>query len=203
MKRLFKLLIVCILLKAGLLAAAQDSLLIRESLFRDSLQDLQLAEMEQELKRVETAFRKWSQATEKLTDSLRVAAIQQQEAAEKLRKENIRTGKVLGELQQSIGTTRAVIAERSQRFNRIIFIAVPSLLILILLSTLIFFWLISRLQQRTDSQIRTLKRYTYEGIEEIRTDYVQEMKRRLKKFSSRLKKNEKKAKRKKARRKKK
>lgn len=76
------------------------------------------------------------------------------------------------------------ITEEKERIKRLLGIAGPSILILILVSVLIYFLLLMKQQEQTDKKINALKKYTHSELEETRHDILKKFKKRIKTVSN-------------------
>jgi hypothetical protein len=197
MLRQFKFLLVLAILVFPQFLRSQDTASLQEIATADSLRELQVRQLRTELERLTSQYRRLSMQSERRIDSLMAILNAQSAALGALRQADDNIQEEVRHIAVMVATTRAALEEDRQRTRRTVLIAVPSLLIIILIASAAFFLLLNRYQRKTDASIRTLRKYTYEGLEEIRTDFTDEIRKRVKKILTRFAKKEKKGKKKK------
>lgn len=142
-------------------------------------------------------------AQQKMLDSLS-AELQRGEAG--MAELNARTRELerkLEETAQIALTNKYVISEEKRKIRQVTYIAGPALLGLILISTLIYFLLLTRQSAQTDRKIGALRKYAHQDLEETRDALWGKFRKRLKKLRSAEQKEKSKKANKKDRRKKK
>ena len=91
------------------------------------------------------------------------------------------------DLQGQVTSNHDQNQERRIIYRRYFLIVIPVLLVIISLVFFLLYMMIGRMRKSTNAHINALRKYTYEGIEEVRADYINEIKRRVKKISTKLK----------------
>ncbi|MDA3823783.1 MAG: hypothetical protein PF450_14395, partial [Bacteroidales bacterium] len=88
----------------------------------------------------------------------------------------------LADMNQSLQTHKQIIEEEHERFKRILLIGGPSILVLIIFSTGLFFITVIKHRDQTDKKISALRKYTHSEIVDTRNDLLNKLKKRLKKL---------------------
>lgn len=88
----------------------------------------------------------------------------------------------VGALKEAVEQNKAFFEAERLRFTQMLWITGPSLLALILLSTILFFLMLRRHQESADRKINALKKYTYTEIEDTRTTLLKKFRKRIKKL---------------------
>lgn len=176
---------------------AQDSVSLHEKQYIDSIRQVLTRDYTRQMDRYRAYSEQVAASNRATIDSLEklMKAMERELRDLALWSDELRSD--LEVLQEGVEQNEAIIAVEKQRFTRLLLIAGPALLALILLSTVLFFLLIRRHQESTEYKINALKKYTYTEIEETRTDLMQQFKKRVKKLRDGMKKNNEKKKAKK------
>jgi len=174
--------------------SAQDTVVYGET---DSLQDIQLKKMEQQIGALNYSIRKNNREQKNVTDSLMLINDKQAariilltEKSEILKRELIETSELIGDTDKKLN-------ESKRKISLLFFISGPLLLLLIITVSTILYLMIVRNRKSSEIHINALRKYTLQGMEEVREDYIKEIKRRAKKLTVKLKGSGKKGKRKK------
>jgi hypothetical protein len=160
----------------------------------DSLQDLQIENLEQQIdymnlqmEVLKSLFRMNTQKQQLETDSLKLINETQADQIIQLYAESELQTKKLASAFKEIEQSHVRLEESKRAFKTVYFVTVPVLLLVALTILAILLVLLSRHKNSTNAKMNALRKYTYEGIEEVRSDYVNEIKRRVKKIASKLK----------------
>ncbi len=177
--------------------SAQDTVSLHEKLYIDSIRKVLTRDYARQMDRYRTYSEQVAASSMATIDSLekKMQAMERELRDLALWSDELRSD--LEVLRRGVEQNEAIIAVEKQRFTRLLLIAGPALLALILLSTVLFFLLIRRHQESTEYKINALKKYTYTEIEETRSDLMQQFKKRVKKIRDGMKKNNEKKKAKK------
>ncbi len=157
----------------------------------DSLQDVRIEQLHQQIGSVKSLLGNNIQGLELKTDSLLTVNESQADQILKLSEESELLRKKLASAYEEIGENMHRLKDGKKTFKTVYFITVPVLLLVALTVFAILFVLLTRHRNSTNTKIKALRKYTHEGIEEVRADYVKEIKRRVKKITSKLKRSNK------------
>lgn len=155
--------------------------------YADSLQDIQIEHLDKQIEVVKSLLRKYRDSQELRFDSLNNANKEQADQIVKLSKESELLTKKLASAFEEIEQGQGKLKENKRVFKTIYFITVPVLLLLALTVFTILMVLLTRHKNSTNAKINALRRYTIDGIEEVRADYMSEIRRRVKKIAAKLK----------------
>ena len=122
-----------------------------------------------------------------MIDSLVGISILLDEQISDLERENRDLNARLEQTGQMAVMNKHLINTEKEKVRRIFYIAGPALLALILISTVLFFLLISRQAEQTDRKIMALRKYTYNEVEETRSELLKSFKKRIKKLREKMK----------------
>ncbi len=153
----------------------------------DSLQDVQLKEMRQQINALNYSIRKNRGEQQIITDSLVIFNEEQTAKILSLREKSEILKRELVEASELIEQTDIKLSESRQKISRLIFITGPLLLFITIAVSMVLYLIIVRNRKSADIKMNALRKYALQGMEEVREDYVKEIKRRLKKLTSKLK----------------
>lgn len=196
MLRQIKFLLCILILSTGIVVHAQDSVFFEAIETADSIHEMQISRLRSDLERLSAEFRRYTQEYEITIDSLMLILDARKAEIGDLHRANDEAREEIARVAAMVVSTRAALEENRRSARQMLLIAVPSLLIIILIASLLFFSQLSRYQKRTETSIRTLRKYTCEGIEEMRTGYAEEIRKKVKKMFTKFVKQEKKERRK-------
>ena len=153
----------------------------------DSIQDVRLKQMEQQLKAVNYKLLKINRAQQEERDSIELINRQQSEEIRILagRSEHLKKQLQLAEVQIEVNDVK--LRESRTKFKRSLFVSIPVLFIIFVLMAVFLFLLIQKNKSRTEIQLNALRKYTYDELEDVKAGYVDEIKRRVKKIAAKLK----------------
>ncbi len=120
-------------------------------------------------------------------DSLEVVNEEQSGQILSLREKSVILKKELIEASELIEHTDNKLNESKRKISRLFFISGPLLLLLIITVSIILYLIIVRDRKSTDNKINALRRYALQSMEEVREDYIKEIKRRAKKLTAKFK----------------
>ncbi|HKK60977.1 MAG TPA: hypothetical protein VJ951_00365 [Bacteroidales bacterium] len=121
-------------------------------------------------------------------DSFNVLINKQNEKISLLQGENEQLNSSLGEAMNKISQTSNTFKAEKSRIKRVLLIAGPALLMLIFISTFLFFYMIKNYRQRTDRQIDNIKSFINQEIAETRIDLTKLVQEKSDKLKKKLKK---------------
>jgi hypothetical protein len=178
-------LVIMLLLLPFLTHAGQQSE-VREKALADSLQEVYTRQLNSRLYQMENLFLQQLREQRKMIDSLisRSGMLEQEISAAEVRQQEMQLQ--LEETKQLALMNKYILFEEKERFRRILYIAGPSLLGLILISTVIFFILYMRQAEQTDRKILALRKYTHNEVDETRNELLTRFKRRIGKLRERM-----------------
>jgi len=153
----------------------------------DSLQDIQIEHLDKQIEVVKSLLRKNMDSQALRIDSLKSANEEQADQLVKLLKESELLTKKLASAFEEIEQSQGNLKESNRVFKTIYFITVPVLLLVAMTVFAILLVLLTRHKNSTNAKINALRKYTLDGIEEVRADYMSEIKRRVKKIAATLK----------------
>ncbi len=187
----FILLSIILVLTSTVIAQGEDAIVYNET---DSLQDLQVEKLElqlvhlkQQIEVVKSLLGNSIQQQKFEADSLKMENESQADQIIQLSEESILLTEKLASAFKEIEQSQVKLQESKRIFKTVYFVTVPVLLLVVLSILAILLILISRHKNSTNAKMNALRKYTYEGIEEVRSDYVNEIKRRVKKIAAKLK----------------
>ncbi|MCF8224367.1 MAG: hypothetical protein K9J30_00660 [Bacteroidales bacterium] len=154
----------------------------------DSLHGVISQKIEEEIKLVKYRFDRKLYEKDKVIDSMyhEINILEDQlrnHAKElgKLQKLNMKTTEQLSQ-------TRTHLEKEKYRFRRILYISLPSILFLLLVSTVLFFVFLTRYQSKTDRRIISLEQSIYSQIDAGMEEMKNTIKRRMRKIRLKLRK---------------
>ncbi len=153
----------------------------------DSLQDVMLKQLEQQLKTVNSKLWVFNQQQKELTDSLELVNNEQAARIMSLEDGSENLEKKLQLAEAEIENNDRKLLEEKKRFRQALFITVPILFIVSVVLAALLFLLVRKYKNTTDFQLNALRKYTYDGLEDVKAGYAAEIKRRVKKITAKLK----------------
>lgn len=196
----FILLSISLILAGTVIAQNIDTIAYTET---DSLQDFQIEHLDKQIDLVKSLLRKNSDLHELRIDSLEDANEAQADQLEKLSKESELLMEKVASAFKEIEQSQGKLQESKKLFRTIYFLTVPILLLVAISIFVILLVLLTRQKNSTNAKLNALRKYTLDGIEEVRADYMSEIRRRVKKITAKFKGSGKKKKEKGKRKKKK
>jgi hypothetical protein len=175
-----------LLLLCSFFTFAQEGDVAAETNIADSLHEVYTQTLNRKLYLLENRLLQVVGSQEVVLDSLSGRAAALEEEVNELRG-NINALDVQLEetVQQSILNNQMIFSEKEQ-FRRILVIAGPTLLGLILISTVLFFVLVMRQGTQTQRKIMALRKYTHSEVEETRSELLKNFKKRIRKLRDRI-----------------
>ncbi|MEX0983365.1 MAG: hypothetical protein WD577_03615 [Bacteroidales bacterium] len=159
-----------------------DSLLVI-----DSLIEVQAQQLNRKLHFLESRLTHTMEQQQVMIDSLVGISILHDAVISDLERENRELIVQMEMTEQMAVMNKYVINAEKERTRRMFYIAGPALLGLILISTVLFFLLISRQAEQTDRKIMALRKYTYTEVDETRSELLNSFKKRIKKLREKMK----------------
>lgn len=158
----------------------------------DSLHEVYTQQLNRKLYLLENRLSQIIESQQAVLDSLSGRAAALEEEVDGLRGTDNKMDVRLEETWQQTIMTKHLLFSEKERFRRILVIAGPSLLGLILISTVLFFVLIMRQADQTDRKIMALRRYTHIEVKETRSELLKNFKKRFREFRDLIGKGQKK-----------
>ncbi len=165
-------------------AQAEDSVVYSE---QDSVQDVKLENLEKQLRSVNFLLRKNDLEQQQVSDSLKTANIELESKVQLLNTESVFVKEKLAQTFRELEQNKNKLEESKKVFKTIYFVTVPIVFLFVLSAFIVLLVLLSRYKTSTNAKFIALRKYTYEGIQEVRADYLHEIKRRVKKIAGKLK----------------
>jgi len=153
----------------------------------DSLMEIQAQQFNRQLYFLEGRLMRAIEDKQVMIDSLVGISILLDEQISDLERENRDLNARLEQTGQMAVMNKHLINAEKEKVRRIFYIAGPVLLALILIFTVLFFLLISRQAEQTDRKIMALRKYTYNEVEETRSELLKSFKKRIKKLREKMK----------------
>lgn len=179
------------------LTTAQEQEQLREKALADSLQEVYINQLNRRTYQLERRLLQRIGEQQEMIDSLvRRSGMLEREISEMKVSQHAMQAQMEETEQLAIMNKHTIFGEK-ERFRRMLFIAGPSLLGLILISTVLFFILIMRQSEQTDRKIMALRKYTHNEVEETRNELMSNFKKRVRKLRDRMEKSRKAKKKKK------
>ena len=119
-------------------------------------------------------------------DELETNVGQLETALEDLEQKDKELERKLEIAKRDIAENKLIISQERANLKRILYIAGPSILLLILVSVLLYFLLMLKHQEQTDMKINALRKYTHSELEETRNVLLKKFRKRIKKVSEGL-----------------
>lgn len=168
------------------IASAQvvDTVIYSEA---DSMQDVVLKELERKIRSVHSSLWMIDKEHKELTDSMGIVNEEQAEQIDLLLKEAEILGNKLQQAETEIEMTEKKLQESRKKFSSILYVTVPILLLITLVLTAFLYVMVRKYKNSADLQINSLRKYTYEELEDVKAGYVDEIKRRVKKLATKFK----------------
>lgn len=181
-----KLFIVLIISSISVSSRCQDSATAH---YIDSLVSGLTVKFENKIYSLEGNLQKRFQNQKLKIDSFNALIDIQSEKISLLQGQNKQLNSSLEEANSKISqTSKAFEAERS-KIKRVLLIAGPALLLLIFISTFLFFYMIKNYRQRTDRQLDNIKGFINQEIAETRIDLIKLVQEKSDKLKKKLKKS--------------
>jgi hypothetical protein len=158
----------------------------------DSLHQAYMLQLNRKLYLLENRLLQIIESQQAVIDSLTVRMTALEEEADGLRATGNKMDVRIEEAWKQTVMNKHLLSFEKERFRRILLIAGPSLLGLILISTVLFFVLIMRQSDQTNRKIMALRRYTYNEVKESRSEILKSFKKRLREFRDQIGKGQKK-----------
>jgi hypothetical protein len=158
----------------------------------DSLHEAHIQQLNRKLYLLENRLLRIIESQQAVIDSLMVRITALEEEADGLRGTANNMDVRIEEAWQQTVMNKHLLFFEKERFRRILVIAGPSMLGLILISTVLFFVLIMRQSDQTNRKIMALRRYTYNEVKESRSEILKSFKKRLREFRDQIGKGQKK-----------
>ena len=168
----------------SLSAQNEDTVVYTEA---DSLQDVQLKKMEQQIGALNYSIRKNNREQKNITDSLLLINDEQAARIILLTEKSEILKKGLTQASEHIGDTDKKLNESRRKIIRLFFVSGPLLFLLLITVSIFLYLMIVRNRKSTEIHINALRKYTLLGMEEVREDYIKEIKRRAKKLTVKFK----------------
>ncbi len=153
----------------------------------DSLMEVQAQQLNRQLYFLEDRLMRAMEQQQVMIDSLVAISILLDEQIGDLERENRDLNAQLEQTGQIAVMNKHLINAEKEKVRRIFYIAGPALLALILISMVLFFLLISRQAEQTDRKIMALRKYTYNEVDETRSELLNSFKKRIKKLREKMK----------------
>lgn len=179
-----------------------DSLIVRGQVDSMILElersfDHRIQDHQDEMKQMLLLFQQESDRQQEIIDTLRGGIDSLEAFVALMRVENQEMKQQLTATEEKTITNKYILDREKERVRRIFYITAPSLFGLILLSTLLYYFLMARHAEQTERKLMALRKYTHYEAEEIRYVLWQKFKKRLKKLRDKDQKKSAKKKRKK------
>lgn len=158
----------------------------REKALADSLREVYIRQLDNRLFRLENRLLQQVGEQQEVIDSLVSRSVVLERALNKMEASQLEMQNKAEETEQLTIVNKHLIFDEKERFRRILFIAGPSLLGLILISTVLFFVMIMRQAEQTDRKIMALRKYTHLEIDETRNELLMRFKKRIRKLRERM-----------------
>ncbi len=181
-----KSLCIVLLLFFSIRASPQEAEFTESGSTIDSLREVYRQELIRKMNLLEYRMIQIVESQQVALDSLSDRTITLEREVTRLRATDSEMDVRLDETEQQSIMNRYMILKERDRFKRILLIAGPSLLALILISTILFFVLITRLAGQTDRKIMALRRYAYNEVDETRNELRKIFKKRIRKLQDRI-----------------
>lgn len=146
----------------------------------DSIERALKNQLNNQIERIQSRFDRDLQLLRGGMDSMRLQIKAQQAEIDLLNKEKDKFSGELKEAEKRIMQNQRELISEREKNKRILFIAGPSILILILVSVILFFLTIMKQQDETERKINSLRKYAHSEIEESTTDLMKKLKKKLK-----------------------
>jgi hypothetical protein len=181
-----KSVLVIMLLVMPFLTHAEQQPVEREKALADSLHGVYTRQLNSRLYQLENLLLQQLREQREMIDSLisRSAMFERVVSEMEVRQQEMKLQQE--ETEQLAIMNKHIIFGEKERFRRILFIAGPSLLGLILISTLLFFILYMRQTEQTDMKIMALRKYTHSEVDETRNELLMGFKKRIRKLRERM-----------------
>lgn len=163
---------------------SQDSLEHVNSAKIDSLEEAISFQIDSQVNSLYYQFNAYRYQQKIITDSLMNLSEDKILEIYKLNKEIELLKQQLADSDRSIASNKELYNTEKQRLIRLLSIAGPSILFLILISTGLFLLLLLKQQNKMERKMNTLRRYTHSEIAVVRDDLMGKLKRRMKKMAS-------------------
>ena len=177
---------IVMLLLWSFLTPAREQELVREKALTDSLQEVYTRQLNSRLYRLENSLLQRVGEQQVRIDSLISRTVMLEQEINKLEASQLEMQLQQEETEQLAIMNKHIIFGEKERFRRMLFIAGPSLLGLILISTVLFFVLFMRQTEQTDRKIMALRKYTHNEVYETRDELLMRFKKRIRKLRERL-----------------
>ena len=179
-----------------------DSLIVRGQVDSMILElersfDHRIQDQQDEMKQMLLLFQRASDRQQEIIDTLHGGLDSLEALVAVMRSENREMKQQLTATEEKVITNKYILDREKERVRRIFYITAPSLFGLILLSTLLYYFLMVRHAEHTERKLMALRKYTHYETEEIRYVLWQKFKKRLKKLRDKDQKKSGKKKRKK------
>ena len=153
----------------------------------DSLMEVQKNQLNRQLDILESRLTRIMEQQQEIIDSLVEVSVQFDAEISEWERENRELNAQLEQTGQMTVMNKHLINAEKDKIRRIFYIAGPALLALILISTVLFFLLITRQAEQTDRKIMALRKYTYNEVDETRSELLNSFKKRIKKLREKMK----------------
>lgn len=184
-------------LLAGFIAAAGQEVSETETSEADSLQDLRIRELEQQVKSLQYQVQESSWEQERQIDSLLLLWKQQTTLLEESRVTLRQTTDELKELELKHAVSMGKTQMYRQRLRQVFWLTGTSLFLLLLGAFIYLIIRQQRIRNALDLRVSIFREYTREEIEEARRANRKYLKKRMKKIAAKLTSRKKKGKKKK------
>lgn len=179
-----------------------DSLIVRGQVDSMILElersfDHRIQDHQDEMKQMLLLFQRESARQQEIIDTLRGGIDSLEAFVAMMQVENREMKQQLTATEEKAITNKYILDREKERVRRIFYITAPSLFGLILLATLLYYFLMARHAEQTERKLMALRKYTHYETEEIRNVLWQKFKKRLKKLRDKDQKKSGKKKRKK------
>jgi hypothetical protein len=174
------------LLLSPFLTHAEEQSAVREKALADSLQEVYTRQLNSRLYQLEKLLLQQLSEQQEMIDSLVRRSVMLERAVREIEASQQQMQLQLEEVEQLAVMNKHIIFEEKERFRRILYIAGPSLLGLILISTVLFFILYMRQTEQTDRKIMALRKYTHSEVDETRNELLMRFKKRIRKLRERM-----------------
>ena len=159
--------------------------------------DHRIQDHQDEMKQMLLLFQRESARQQEIIDTLRGGIDSLEAFVAMMQVENREMKQQLTATEEKAITNKYILDREKERVRRIFYITAPSLFGLILLATLLYYFLMARHAEQTERKLMALRKYTHYETEEIRNVLWQKFKKRLKKLRDKDQKKSGKKKRKK------
>lgn len=163
----------------------------------DSLQELRILELEQQVKRLQYQMQELSREQDRQTDSLLLMWKQQTTLLEESRKTLRKTTDELNELELKHAVSMGKTQMYRQRLRQVFWLTGTSLFLLLLGAFIYLLIRQQRIRNALDHRLSVLRKYTREEIGESHRENRKYLKKRMKKIAAKLTSGKKKGKKKK------